>query len=92
MVFNIELESLTVPDGGCELQVNSILGEGHPLQTPCKRPGGGGGALLKLAVTVLSLLRVRLQILPEAESQPDHPVKDGPLEGVAVSEADIPAG
>jgi hypothetical protein len=45
---------------------------------------------LKLTVTVLSVLSVSVQTLPETVSQPVHPDKNEPSAGVAVSEIVVP--
>ncbi len=48
--------------------------------------------VLNAAETFLSEVIVRLQVLPEAESQPDQPTKADPAAGVAVSVTDVPVG
>ena len=45
-----------------------------------------------MAWTLLSEPSVRLQLVPEAESQPDQPAKTDPLPAVAVSVTDAPSG
>jgi len=47
---------------------------------------------LNAAETFLSELRVRLQLLPEAESQPDQPAKTDPLAATAVRVTEVPGG
>jgi len=47
---------------------------------------------LNVAWTLLSEPSVTLQLVPEADSQPDQPANTDPLPAVAVSVTGVPAG
>ena len=74
------------PEAAFQESVAPVPGEGQEAERPV---GGGGTAVLKVAVTFLLASIVTIQ-LPVPEQAPDQPAKVEPEAGLAVKVTEVP--